>query len=144
MDQKNYLEKTLEELENDNWDNIPPNASSLIKKIYLLRRKKIKNFSVEDLRVCIGQEMGLFYLIPEAIKKLEQNILTEGDYYPGDLLINVLRINNFFWINNINLYKKLFPLLQSNINKINKFNTSKDIKKDILNNYNRFKNLGLT
>ena len=88
--------------------------------------------------------MGLFYLIPEAIKKLEQNILTEGDYYPGDLLINVLRINNFFWINNINLYKKLFPLLQSNINKINKFNTSKDIKKDILNNYNRFKNLGLT
>ena len=46
---------------------------------------------VEDLRIMIGQEIGLDYLIPVAVAELEREPLAEGDYYPGDLLANVIR-----------------------------------------------------
>ena len=45
----------------------------------------------------IGQNIGLAYLIPLALEKLRKRPLAEGDYYPGDLLTNVLRANPIFW-----------------------------------------------
>jgi len=45
----------------------------------------------------IGQQMGLFFLIPLAIETLEQNPLTEGDFYPGDLLASVVQVDDSFW-----------------------------------------------
>jgi hypothetical protein len=38
----------------------------------------------------IGQKIGLPYLVPLAINALEQDPLAQGDYYPGDLLANVI------------------------------------------------------
>ena len=38
----------------------------------------------------IGQVIALDHLIPRALAILERNPLAEGDYYPGDLLANVL------------------------------------------------------
>ncbi len=45
----------------------------------------------------IGQSIGLEYLVPIALNKLEVDCLAEGDFYPGDLLVSVLSIRSDYW-----------------------------------------------
>lgn len=90
------LNRTLEQLESENWDT-NDFSSGLIQKIYEVRRKPLNKLSVEDLRIAIGQNCGLTYLIPLAIVELQKNILAEGDFYPGDLLKNVLSSDRSYW-----------------------------------------------
>ncbi len=52
---------------------------------------------MEDLRIMIGQGIGLPWLVPLAIERLQADPLVEGDYYPGDLLGSVLGIEPRFW-----------------------------------------------
>ncbi|WP_458351676.1 contact-dependent growth inhibition system immunity protein [Micromonospora schwarzwaldensis] len=40
----------------------------------------------------LGQEIGVPALLPLAVQVLLRDPLAEGDYYPGDLLSNVLRL----------------------------------------------------
>ena len=88
--------KSLQELDGQDWGE-PNFHSHLVETLHRLRRKPLKDFSIEDLRICILQNIGLPYLMPLAIEWLEQNPLAEGDYYPGDLLVAVLRIDGSFW-----------------------------------------------
>jgi len=45
----------------------------------------------------IGQQISLEYLMPIALKVLEEEPLAEGDFYPGDLLCNVLRAGSEYY-----------------------------------------------
>ena len=45
----------------------------------------------------IGQSFGLPFLVPLAVEELEKDRLVEGDFYPGDLLENVLTIKPQSW-----------------------------------------------
>lgn len=47
-------------------------------------------FTVEDLRIVIGQRICLPWLFPIAIEKLEANPLLEARHYEGDLLASML------------------------------------------------------
>jgi hypothetical protein len=88
--------KCLQELEHDDWGE--PNFSShLVTTCHRLRRKPLNEFSVEDLRIMIGQGIGSRFLIPIAIDRLEEEPLAEGDFYPGDLFTAVLRTDESFW-----------------------------------------------
>ena len=87
---------SLEQLENDYW-GIPTGESYLITTCCQLRQKPLKDFTPEDLRIMIGQNISLPYLIPLALTVLKQNILAQGDFYPGDLLESVLRSDPQFW-----------------------------------------------
>ncbi|HEU5092379.1 MAG TPA: contact-dependent growth inhibition system immunity protein, partial [Nitrospira sp.] len=69
-----------------------------------LYEKPLKDFTVENLRVMIGQSIGLEFLIPLAIEVLEQNPFAEGDYYPGDLLSMVMQVEPNFWQTHQDLY----------------------------------------
>jgi hypothetical protein len=88
--------KTLEQLENSDWSE-PEYDSYLVTTMYRLRRKPINEFTVEDLRIMIGQHICLRYLIPLAIERLSEDPLVAGDFYRGDLLKNVLSIQPDFW-----------------------------------------------
>ena len=57
----------------------------------------LREFTVENLRIMIGQDIGLEFLIPLALERLRDSPLAEGDCYPGDLLANVLRADATFW-----------------------------------------------
>jgi len=81
--------KTLDELEHSVVIE-PPFDSHLVTTCYRLRKKPIGEFTVEDLRIMIGQKIGLEHLLPLAIAVLEREPLAEGDFYPGDLLTNVI------------------------------------------------------
>lgn len=45
----------------------------------------------------IGQSISLNYLMPLAIEHLRHDPLVAGDFYPGDLLDAVLRVESGFW-----------------------------------------------
>jgi hypothetical protein len=88
--------KTLQELEGQDWGE-PPFPSYLVRTCHALRRKPLCDFTVENLRIMIGQNISLGYLMPLAIEHLQRDPLAAGDFYPGDLLANVLKVKPSFW-----------------------------------------------
>lgn len=83
--------ETLESLEGDHWGEPPAEAGYLVRTVYALRAKPVESLGVEDLRILVGQEVGLDHVMPLALRMLEVDPLAEGDFYPGDLLVSVLR-----------------------------------------------------
>lgn len=121
---------TLENLEKNIWTISNVNEESyLIKTCNHLRKKQLIDFSIEDLRVMIGQNIGLKYLLPMAIEILNENILAEGDYYEGDLLSAVLSSDVKFWEENKTDYKTFFELFQKNESILKNCDTTWEIKK---------------
>ena len=96
MNHSSEWNKTLDELDPPAWRE-PEYDSHLVLTCHRLRRKPLKEFSSEDLRIMIGQGIGLPWLVPIALETLERNPLAEGDLYPGDLLASVLRLERGFW-----------------------------------------------
>lgn len=80
---------TLEELEGVRWKD-PDFGSHVVTAFHQLRKKPIDELTTEDLRILIGQRIGLPHLLPRALTILESEPLAEGDFYPGDLLNAVL------------------------------------------------------
>ncbi|PYF01515.1 contact-dependent growth inhibition system immunity protein [Ureibacillus chungkukjangi] len=104
------IKKSLEELE-DTIFKPSDFESNLILKCQELMKKKLKDYSVEDLRVMIGQEIGLKYLVPLALDTLMENPFVSGDFYNGDLLTNVLRVDKQFWKQNEDLLFELNEII---------------------------------
>ena len=105
-----------------------PNFDShLVKRTHALMKIPLNKFNTEDLRLMIGQRFSLNYLAPLALDVLAEDILAEGDCYPGDLLQSVLKIDAQFWSENRKMWLKLAELLESNAELIleNKIDSSR-------------------
>jgi contact-dependent growth inhibition (CDI) system CdiI-like immunity protein len=88
--------KNLDELEGTDW--APPTWDSyLVTTLHRLRKKPIGRFTVEDLRILIGQKIGLRFLVPLALEVLEREPLAAGDFYECDLLKATLSAGQDFW-----------------------------------------------
>jgi hypothetical protein len=125
-------------MEGRDWGEAPPNSSNLIQKIYAIRKKKIKDLDIEDLRIMIGQNESLNILMPIAMKILSSNFLAEGDYYEGDLLKNVLTVDKSFWKNNAQVKAHLIDLFEANKESLMKFDTTEEIKEFLFQAYQNF------
>jgi hypothetical protein len=89
--------KSLQELDGQDWGEATF-PSYLVRTCHALRRKPLREFTVEDLRIMIGQNFSLEYLVPLAIEHLQHDPFVAGDFYPGDLLGCVLgRVKPGFW-----------------------------------------------
>jgi hypothetical protein len=110
--ENNWMQKSLEDLEKNSYSDSTIAPTNLIKRCMELNKVPLNKFSVEDLRLMIGQEFGLSYLIPLALEYLKKDIFIEGDFFPGDLLKNVLTINITFWKENKNLWIELNDLIK--------------------------------
>jgi hypothetical protein len=89
-------EKTLNQLEGT--APAPPGfRSHVTSEVHRLRDVPLSQLSIEDLRLLIGQEIGLDYLVPIAIERVENQPLASGDFYRGDLLVALLRLPAAFW-----------------------------------------------
>ncbi len=88
--------KTLEELE-EVVEEKSSFESHLVVTCQALRQKRLCDFTQEDIRIMIGQQLSLPYLVPMALEILEDNIFERGNYYPGDLLKAVANIPKAFW-----------------------------------------------
>jgi len=130
-------EMTLEELENDFWGE-PKFSSSLVKSCHALRKKKLNEFSPNDLRIMIGQNIGLEYLIPLAITALAEEIMLEATFFEGDLLSNLLRSSKEYWQENANNKKLVDELLLDNKFLIENFNSPPNVKQELLSLIEKF------
>lgn len=135
--ENNWLDKTLEMLEKDNWGE-PKYQSYLVATCHQLRRKPLKDFTIEDLRIMIGQNIGLKYLIPMAIEKLEENIFASGHFYEGDLLKSVLESNPAYWKSEPYAKEKMIELFNKNKEQLNNFDCIKSIKKGWFEAFDKF------
>lgn len=120
--ENNWRQKTLENLEKDYWKN-PDYDSHLVRRCHELRKLPLDKFSTEDLRIMIGQQINLDYLIPLALEVLTIDLFAQGDFFEGDLLKNVLAIKTDFWNNNKNYWTTLDNLIKDRRSEIdaNKF-----------------------
>ena len=133
----NYLNATLEELDGEDWGT-PPYDSSLVKNCHRLRRVPLMDFSIEDLRIMIGQEIGLKYLLPIALVDLEKEPFAEGDFYPGDLLKSVLGVSREFWRQNSELKGRMDAIVEKAKAKLETLNESDELKATLKTDLNSF------
>ena len=90
----NMAGETLEQLDGVSLAR-PEFDSYLVASCHRLWTKPLDEFTVEDLRIMVGQKLALAHLVPRALNVLEDDPLTEGDSYPGDLLVSVVRAEPF-------------------------------------------------
>ncbi len=109
--QKTDQRKSIEQLENDVW-NDDDLKTSLIEKCYAYRKIPIQNLQPEQLRLLIGQEIGLPFLLPLAFDLLEDSVLLTCTFYPGDLLAAVLNIRQDYWRKHPVFYKRLLEIIE--------------------------------
>lgn len=123
--ENNWRQKTLENLEKDFWGK-PDYDSHLVKRCHELRKLPLDNFITEELRIMIGQQISLDYLIPLALEVLTIDLFAEGDFFEGDLLKNVLAIKTGFWDSNKNYWLTLDNLIKDRRSEIDtyKFDTT--------------------
>ncbi|MGB8191514.1 MAG: contact-dependent growth inhibition system immunity protein [Chitinophagaceae bacterium] len=134
------LSQTIEQVENDYWPD-PGYDSYLVTTCHLLRKKPLKDFTTEDLRILIGQNISLDILIPLTMEKLQQNIMAEGDLYPGDLLKSVLSADSEYWLKNPVLHRKLGKLYRNNLPSMEKMvgrSITKGIFKGLTESFDTF------
>lgn len=96
MPRKATPSSTIEELEGERWPE-PDDPSHLVGECRRLRKLPLRLFTVENLRIMLGQDIGSRYLVPIALERLEAEPFAEGDFYPGDLLCSVLSLPREFW-----------------------------------------------
>lgn len=94
-----HEDATLEQLEGTRWGE-PTYPSYLVTECHRLRRVPLRELTIENLRILIGQNIGLQFLMPLAVAKLNDDPLAEGMHHPGDLLCAVLRVDPKFWVGN--------------------------------------------
>jgi hypothetical protein len=93
---KSDRNKSLQQLDGQDWGD-PTFDSHLVIECHRLHRVPLRDFTVEDLRITIGQDIGLEHLVPLALERLHDNPFAEGAYYPCDLLVSVLGAEARFW-----------------------------------------------
>ena len=111
--ESNWKYNTLQNLENSEWLSSDYD-SRLIRRIKELRKIPLYEYSIEDLRIMISENVGLEYLIPLALEKLHEDILAEGNLYKGDLLLAVVNSRDAFWKNHPSYQNELIELVEKN------------------------------
>ena len=103
--------KSLDEIEGVEW-GAPEYDSHLVVTCHELRKKPLDQFTVEDLRIMIGQDIGTVLLVPMALERLSDDPLISGDLFEGDLLASLARIPFAFWLKNPEQYREFQRLAQ--------------------------------
>ena len=139
--ENNWKSKTLEALEKDYWPDLEEPNSYLITTCRALRKKQLHTFTVEDLKIMIGQSIGLKYLVPLAIEKLEIDILAEGDYYEADLLKSILTSDQNYWRQEKGNWSKICNLVDENFQRIKTEAYQNKIYRKIIDSYRAFEDI---
>ncbi len=72
--------RSLQELDGQDWGEATF-PSYLVRTCHALRRKPLRDFTVEDLRIMIGQNIGLEYVVPLALEHLQRDPFAAGDFW---------------------------------------------------------------
>jgi hypothetical protein len=106
-------------------------GSYLLSQLRRLRTVPLKELRMEDIRLLIGQSLGLGFLVPMALDHLEAHPLAAGDFYPGDLLKNVMEAPQSFWNNHAELRERLVNALERALERVRKVNTVPELEAEL-------------
>lgn len=106
------MSETIEKLEGDAWDDPGDHWSQLVVTCHKLRKKPIDQFSVEDLRVMISQNIGTEHLMPRALSLLERDPFVWDYHYPGELLQGVLHLPPAYWSTHPEHLVRVIPIAE--------------------------------
>ena len=130
-----FRDRSLEQLEPG---NAPMEGESYVNsEMRRLARLPLKQLRLEDLRLLIGQSVGLRFLVPMAIEHLEAHPLAMGDFYPGDLLKQVMEVDESFWKNQPELRGRLVTALEGALARIIKTRTPVELERELRASLNR-------
>jgi CDI immunity proteins len=104
--------KSIEQLENDFWEPPREFPTELVKNVFLLRKKHLRDLDSNEIRILISQNIGLKYLVHRAIGILKNDMLHEAIYFPGDLLSALLNIESGYWQKNPTELNMLLSILK--------------------------------
>jgi len=85
----------------------------MVARIHEIRRVPVGQLSVDDVRLLIGQRVGVHTLLPIAIGYLSSEPLLAATFYRGDLLRAVLRIPGAYWVQEAGLLERLRSIVDS-------------------------------
>lgn len=105
----------------------PKFDSDLVSNLHRLRRVPLKQYRIEDLRLMIGQQIGLDYLVPRALDHLESHPLASGDFYRGDLLASVVRLSDGFWLTHQILIPRALAAIDAALARVPNVETSEKL-----------------
>jgi hypothetical protein len=75
----------------------PSSGSHVTSELHRLGDLPVAELTIEDLRLLAAQETRLDEVVPVALARLQPQPLAHGDFYPGDLLVALLRLSSQFW-----------------------------------------------
>jgi hypothetical protein len=104
VENEDWPEQTLTQLEGEDWGE-PVWQSWVVTNSHHLRHKPLREFTAEDLRFMLGQQISLPVLMPMALDVLETAPFA-GDN-PGSLLHSALAVDTRFWRDHPDLWRRL-------------------------------------
>lgn len=110
-------DKCLDEIEGVDWGE-PNYESHLVVTCHKLRKKPIAEFTAEDLRIMIGQDISSEILIPIALNRLSEDALISGDLHDGDLLSVVSRLPSTYWSGHRGQHEELLKIAEIAIERL--------------------------
>ncbi|MGW7224712.1 contact-dependent growth inhibition system immunity protein [Streptomyces cyaneofuscatus] len=112
------IQNSIEQLEGFEWPAPPTDATGLVKAAHNLRKRPIRGLNAHELGRLIGQETGLPWLLPIAVKILRETVDDQRltGFYDDDLLTAVLTRKSNVWRSHPHLVadlKEIIPLLEA-------------------------------
>lgn len=105
-----WPDRTLTQLEDEDWGE-PTYPSYVVTNSHRLRNKLLREFTAEDLRFMLGQQISLPVLMPMALDVLDADPFAGGDMYEGALLNMAVRVNPKFWRDHPTLWYRMNMVL---------------------------------
>lgn len=132
--------KTLQELDGQQREE-PQFASHAAAECHRLRGVPLKDFTVEDLRLMIGQNESMDHLMPLALEKLRADPMVESVFFRGDFLVTVLRSDEPFWRANPKLHGEVLSIVEMAFSALRSFSAEERemIEDDLLEACKLFK-----
>lgn len=89
--------KSLDELQGLPGGDADGAPTGLVRTIILSRQKPLGALTPEEIGRLVVQMDGLPFILDAAFPLVEADPLTDGGYYPGDILSNLIRADEDIW-----------------------------------------------
>ena len=119
---------------------ITGSEAGFIQKIHAIRNKCLRDFTVDDVRVCLVQNIGVVYLVQKALGFLETNPWIEAEHYEGDLLNTCIDIPDDYWKEQKDNIERMRTILQAANEQIarGKFSAGRQDIRDLSRGFRKF------
>lgn len=88
---------SIETFEARRWGEPSADTTRIIRAVHAAREVPIRDLTLEQVRLLLVQRVGLPWVIDEALIRLDDDPLAEGDLYPGDVLAALRGLDGHVW-----------------------------------------------